>query len=327
MTSGGTESILLAVKAARERGRKRARHHAARTWCCRPAAHAAFEKGCYYFGVGESPRSRRRGLARRRRGDGGGDRRQHGACSSARRRSTRRASSIRSTEIAALAEARNINCHVDACMGGVVADLPGPARRADPAVELRRAGRHEHLGRSAQVRLHRQGRLGDHAPHQAAAQLPDLRHRQLARRPLRLVGRARHQGWRLDGRSVGRHASPRQRRIPPRHRSSTASLPAAGRGDRRPSPNSSIRAQPQATLLAFGAADETGLDIFAVADALWRRGWYVDRQGPPPSLHCTVSVVHDGKIDAFVSDLRASIDEARAIAPRGDLQGTYGTID
>ena len=63
------------------------------------------------------------------------------------------------------------------------------------------------------------------------------------------------------------------------------------------------------TLLAFGAADESQLDVFAVADALWRRGWYVDRQGPPPSLHCTVSVVHDGKIDAFVSDLRASLDE------------------
>jgi len=40
------------------------------------------------------------------------------------------------------------------------------------------------------------------------------------------------------------------------------------------------------------------------ADALWRRGWYVDRQGPPPSLHCTVSAVHDGKISEFVGDLR-----------------------
>ena len=31
-------------------------------------------------------------------------------------------------------------------------------------------------------------------------------------------------------------------------------------------------------LLAFGAADPDQLDVFAVADALWRRGWYVDRQ-------------------------------------------------
>ena len=92
-------------------------------------------------------------------------------------------------------------------------------------------------------------------------------------------------------------------------------------------PELSIRAHPHATLVAFGAADEISLDIFAVADALRRRGWYVDRQGPPPSLHCTVSVVHDERIDAFVSDLRASVDEARNTAPRDNVQGTYGTID
>jgi hypothetical protein len=87
-----------------------------------------------------------------------------------------------------------------------------------------------------------------------------------------------------------------------------------------------IRAAPQATLLAFGATDERHLDVFAVADALWRRGWYVDRQGPPPSLHCTVSVVHDGKIDDFMTDLRASVDEVLADSQRGD-QGAYGTVE
>ena len=87
-----------------------------------------------------------------------------------------------------------------------------------------------------------------------------------------------------------------------------------------------IRAEPQATLLAFGAADETELDVFAVADALWRRGWYVDRQGPPPSLHCTVSVVHEGKIEAFVNDLQASLDEVLQARHRG-AQGAYGTVD
>jgi glutamate/tyrosine decarboxylase-like PLP-dependent enzyme len=87
-----------------------------------------------------------------------------------------------------------------------------------------------------------------------------------------------------------------------------------------------VRATPDATLLAFGAADETQLDIFAVAAALWRRGWYVDRQGPPPSLHCTVSVVHVGRIDDFAADLRVSIDEAMA-APREGGQAAYGTIE
>ena len=91
-------------------------------------------------------------------------------------------------------------------------------------------------------------------------------------------------------------------------------------------PALTIRARPQTTLLAFGAADEAHLDVFAVAAELWKRGWYVDRQGPPPSLHCTVSSVHLGKIDDFVADLRASVDEALASAQRG-LQGAYGTVE
>ena len=87
-----------------------------------------------------------------------------------------------------------------------------------------------------------------------------------------------------------------------------------------------LRARPEATLLAVGAADPTSLDVFAVADALWRRGWYVDRQGPPPSLHFTVNAVHDGKIDAFVADLHAAIAEVRAAATSGE-QGAYGTVE
>jgi glutamate/tyrosine decarboxylase-like PLP-dependent enzyme len=91
-------------------------------------------------------------------------------------------------------------------------------------------------------------------------------------------------------------------------------------------PELTIRAEPETTLLAFGAADETRLDIFAMADALSRRGWYVDRQGPPASLHCTVSVVHDGRIASFVGDLRASIDDVMGASKHG-AQGAYGTIE
>ena len=64
----------------------------------------------------------------------------------------------------------------------------------------------------------------------------------------------------------------------------------AASADRRPCCWPSARPTPSA------------LDVFAVADALWRRGWYVDRQGPPPSLHCTVNAVHEHRIpDAAAS--------------------------
>lgn len=86
-----------------------------------------------------------------------------------------------------------------------------------------------------------------------------------------------------------------------------------------------LRARPETTLLAFGAADPAALDVFAVADALWRRGWYLDRQGPPASLHCTVNAVHEGLIEPFVADLRAAVDEVRAAGATG-RQGAYGTV-
>ena len=50
MTSGGTESILLAVKASRERGKKE-RGIAQPNVVLPTSAHAAFEKACYYFGL------------------------------------------------------------------------------------------------------------------------------------------------------------------------------------------------------------------------------------------------------------------------------------
>src|SRR5688500_7030717 len=50
MTSGGTESLLMAGEAGRERGRKE--RAITKTNVVLPAsAHAAFEKGCYYFGL------------------------------------------------------------------------------------------------------------------------------------------------------------------------------------------------------------------------------------------------------------------------------------
>jgi glutamate/tyrosine decarboxylase-like PLP-dependent enzyme len=87
-----------------------------------------------------------------------------------------------------------------------------------------------------------------------------------------------------------------------------------------------LRARPDAMLLAIGAADPARLDVFAVADALWRRGWYVDRQGPPASLHLTVNAVHDGRIDAFAADLRAALDDVLAASATGE-RGAYGTLE
>jgi glutamate/tyrosine decarboxylase-like PLP-dependent enzyme len=89
-------------------------------------------------------------------------------------------------------------------------------------------------------------------------------------------------------------------------------------------PELELRARPDSTLLAFGGRD--GLDVFAVADELWRHGWYVDRQGPPDSLHCTVNAVHSTVIDEFIVALRLAVENVKRQQTTGSA-GAYGTID
>ncbi len=324
MTSGGTESILLAVKAARERGRKEFGITVPNV-VLPTSAHAAFEKGCYYFGL----ESRRVAVGADWRADvaameaaiddntvlivGSAPQYPQGVIDPI-------------SEIAALAASRNINCHVDACMGGVVLTYLARLGEQIPpwnfvvpgvtsiSVDLHKYG---YTAKGASVIMYRTKQLRNYQTYVTDNWLGGL------------YGSSGVLGTKGGGSMAAAWAvmhhlgNDGYLRVTAAARRACLQLAAAI----EVIPELSIRAEPQATLVAFGAADETRLDIFAVADSLWRRGWYVDRQGPPPSLHCTVSVVHDGKIEGFVADLRASIDEARGTAPGHGLQGTYGTIE
>ena len=85
-----------------------------------------------------------------------------------------------------------------------------------------------------------------------------------------------------------------------------------------------VRGDPPATVLAFGAADPAALDIFAVGDALADRGWYLDRQSGPDSLHATVhagSAASVGELVADMGDVVAEVGSRRA----ADRSTTYGS--
>jgi glutamate/tyrosine decarboxylase-like PLP-dependent enzyme len=94
----------------------------------------------------------------------------------------------------------------------------------------------------------------------------------------------------------------------------------------RNSPELVLRAEPESTLLCFGAQDPNSLNVFAVADELSKRGWYVDRQTPPDSLHCTVNAIHHDKIDWFANDLSNSVETVLSHRSTGNV-GAYGTIE
>ncbi len=68
------------------------------------------------------------------------------------------------------------------------------------------------------------------------------------------------------------------------------------------------------------------IDVFALGDALLERGWFHDRQGPPDTLHSTVSNSNTGVIEAYLHDLAASVDAVRGTTI-ADRSTNYATLE
>ena len=323
ITSGGTESLLLAVKGARERGRKE-RGVTSPNVVLPASAHAAFEKGCYYFGV----ESRRTPVGPDWRADvsameaaidddtvmvvGSAPQYPQGVIDPI-------------DDIAALAAVRDINCHVDACMGGVTLtylrrlghdvpswnfSVPGVT---SISVDLHKYG---YSAKGCGVLVHRDKRLRSYQTYVTDNWLGGVYGSS------GVLGTKSGGPWAAAWAVLHHLGDDGYLRLTAEARRACEQLVAAIDA----TSELQVIARPDSTLVAFRAADGVDLDVFAVADALWRRGWYVDRQGPPASLHCTVNAIHDGKIDGFVADLRDAVAEVVAATAIGE-QGAYGTVE
>jgi glutamate/tyrosine decarboxylase-like PLP-dependent enzyme len=62
-------------------------------------------------------------------------------------------------------------------------------------------------------------------------------------------------------------------------------------------------------------------DIFAIADVLNERGWHFDRQDGPPAIHLMVSPHHAHVVDEFLADLRYAAEHH---AGASETAATYG---
>jgi sphinganine-1-phosphate aldolase len=318
MTSGGTESLLLAVKAARDRGR--AERGVERPNVVLPAsAHAALEKACAYFDV----ESRRIPVRPDWRADvpAMADAIDGGTVLLVASTPQYPQGVIDDvTGIAALAAERDVNCHVDACMGGVILpyldgappwnfDVPGVT---SISVDLHKYG---YTAKGAGVLVHRSKRLRAYqtfvtdnwlgGPYGSSGILGTK------------SGGAVAAAW-----AVLHHLGDAgYARLAGVARRTCLHLADAIRS----MPSLRLLAEPDTTLVAFAAADPQRLEVGVLAGRLRERGWLVDRQGPPPSLHCMVNAVHADTIDAFIADLRDCVDAAGPGESSGD--GAYATID
>lgn len=65
-----------------------------------------------------------------------------------------------------------------------------------------------------------------------------------------------------------------------------------------------ILGEPAMSILAIGSDRH---NIYEIADELTLRGWYLDRQQSPPSLHLTVTPAHAQVADQFLKDLEEAV--------------------
>jgi glutamate/tyrosine decarboxylase-like PLP-dependent enzyme len=320
LTSGGTESIQCAVLAARERARAE-RGVTTPEIVLAESAHAAFHKAAHLFGM--------RTITTPVRDDWRAD---VEAMAAAVGPATALVVGSAPTypqgvvdpipDIAALAATVGANCHVDACMGGFVLPFAERLGRDVPSWDFRVDGVH-----SISADVHKLG----YAPKGASVIL----HRTKELR--------RYQTFVFDGWLGGRYATPNlqgTRSGAPmaaawavlRHLGVDGYVELTRRTlDAADRLRAGIAAIDGVHVLGAGtfhcvamAADDPAVDVFAVGDDLQARGWHLDRQTPPDSLHATVSQGNAATMDAYLRDLAAAV---RGHTRTADRTTSYATLE
>ncbi len=330
MTSGGTESLLLAVLTYRQYARKH------RPWVRRPeivlpeSAHAAFFKGGEYFDVKMVPTPLR--------GDFRAD-----VDAMAKKINRNTIALVGSAAcypygvidpieaIGALGKEHGLPVHVDGCIGGFVipfAEKLGPEYQIAPIApfDFRVPG-----VTSMSADLHKYAYAAKGASAIVYRGMEYLRHQFNAATD-----------W-----CGGVYASPTLAGTRPGGAiaAAWASLHALGEQGLMENvkvlmtttkrmkegieaiPELTVFGNPAMSILAYGSR-APGFSSYAVGDRLEERGWHVDRLQRPESLHVIINPGHAGIVDEYLRDLREAVAYVKA-HPDAAFEGTapmYGLI-
>jgi len=311
VTSGGTESVLLAVQGARD-----ARPDIERPRMVLPVtAHAAFHKAAHYFGVepvmvgvGEDHRARPRAMA------AAIDDRTVLVVASAPSYAHGVVDPVE--QIAAAAAARGVRCHVDACIGGWV--LPYAARLGRPVRPWTFAVEGV---TSISVDLHKYA----YAPKGTSILLhrtPELRRPQFfasASWPgytmLNTTLQSTKSGGPLAGAwtVVNTIGDEGYQRLAEKVFRGVDQLVAGITSIE----HLAIDEPPDSTLVTF-STDET-CDVFTITDTMLRAGWWVQPQlsheGGAPTIHLSLSAATADHVQEFLDALREAVAAAVAAGP------------
>lgn len=308
MTSGGTESILMAVKAARDMARR------SKPWILKPelvcpeSAHVAFEKACKYFGVKYVPvkvgsdfkanvKAMKKAVGRNTiMMMGSAPQYPQGVIDPIR-------------ELAGYALKKKIPFHVDACVGGFI--LPWLEKLGEevtewdfrvPGVTSISADLHKYgfAAKGASVVLYRDMKYMKHqffittdwmGGIYASPNLPGTRPGGAIAAAWGTLNKMGESGY-LD------------------QAKKTISVTKNLKDKINAIPELEVLGDPKATLFSFRSTDKE-VDTYALADVLTEKGWWFDRQQWPPSIHLTVMPTHEESMDEFIGDIVESIEHVK----------------
>ncbi|MBR9919509.1 MAG: aspartate aminotransferase family protein [Bacteroidetes bacterium] len=311
ITSGGTESILMAVKSAREWARKHKPEIAIPEIVLANSAHPAFHKACHYFGIRArvvevdkdylaSPKGFETAInANTIMLVASAPSYPHGLVDPVEK-------------IATLAQSNGLLCHVDACVGGFILPFLKMEGYPIPAFDFSVAG-----VTSISADIHKYGYAAK------GASLIIYNQEELHKSQFYV-----YSDW-----SGGIYASPSIQGTRPGGSIAAAwmALHYLGLEGYRKLARKSMETallfrkiaketagievigKPDCTIFALTSDDS---DIYELGDELSQFGWYMDRQQLPPSLHFTITPAHATLVDQWQTDLETASAKAR----KGNLQ-------
>ncbi|MBI5609718.1 MAG: aspartate aminotransferase family protein [Deltaproteobacteria bacterium] len=322
MTSGGTESILMAVKTARDWARQQRPEVTAPEMLVPATVHPAFHKAAHYFGV--------RAVVVPVAGDYRAD------VEAARKLLSSNTILVVGSsfayphgvidpiaELAQLAQEAGILCHVDACLGGMI--LPFVERLGHPLPPWNLAVPGV---TSISCDLHKYGYTAKGASVVLYTTRELRRHQFMgyADWPGGLWGSPSAAGTRPGGPIAAAWAVLHFLGENGYLRIARQSLEAAKtiQAGIAAIPGMLVLAEPAATVFAFCMDDG---DTYRLGDAMQARGWNLDRQQSPPALHAMITAAHVPHVEAFRADLRAAAEEVRGLPPASEGEAAmYGMM-
>jgi sphinganine-1-phosphate aldolase len=325
MTSGGTESLLLAVKTYRDLARQK------KPWVVFPevvlpaSAHVAFDKAAHYFGV----KIRWAPLGEDLRVDP----------QAVRRLINRNTIMIAASApqyphgvidpIAALgriAQEEKIPFHVDACVGGFMLPFLAKLGIPVPPWDFRVPG-----VTSISADLHKYGYTAKGASVIVYRSMEYLRHQFFVATdwPGGIYVSPSIPGTRAGGAIAAAWAGLQALGQQGYLALTAEALAACERLKAGISAIDGLKVigSEHCTIVTWTSTSDD-IDVYAVADQLEDRGWHVDRQQHPACVHLTVTAHHGAVVDGYLADLAASVSYVRAhpeVRSRGNA-AMYGMM-